>query len=102
MSTHATAAPRITTLTLRAVLSTRDGVAVWLPSGDVEAAPAGLTKAQGMDPALVVVLTHGEAVSLLAAADGDHRAAAEAATAVLRWQHTLGFLSADDDAAVTL
>jgi hypothetical protein len=101
MSTHATRAPRITTTALRAVLSTRDGLALWLPSGDVEAAPTGLTKAQATDPSLVVILTHAEAVSFLAATDGEHRAAAVAATATLAWQHRMGFLSADDDAAVT-
>lgn len=89
-------APRITTTALRGVLATRDAVAVWLPElGEVEAAPTGLTKAQGMDPGLVVVLTYTEAASFLAAAAGDHRQAAAAATASLAWQHRLGYLAAD-------
>lgn len=102
MSRPATRAPRITVTTLRAVLSTPAGVAVWLPTGDVEAAPTGLTKAQAMDPTLVVVLTSAEARSFLDATQGDERAAAVAATAALAWQHRLGFLSADEDPAVTL
>lgn len=98
MSTHATRAPRITLTVLRAVLASRQGVAVWLPDlGEVEAAPTGLTKAQALSPSLVVVLTHEEAASYLTAADGDHKAAAVAASATLAWQHRLGYLAADEE-----
>lgn len=100
---HATRAPRVSVSALRAVLASREGVAVWLPDlGEVEAAPSGLTKAQSLDPSLVVVLTHDEAVSYLASADGDHRAAAVAASATLAWQHRLGYLAADEAAEVSL
>lgn len=98
MNTHATSgrlpAPRITVLTLRAVLATGEGVAVQLPTGGVEAAPTGLTKAQANDADLVVVLTHDEAAAFTASTDGDHKAAAAAATAVLRMQHAAGYLDA--------
>jgi hypothetical protein len=98
MSTHATSAripaPRITTSTLRTVVSDRNAVAVQMPTGDVEAAPSGLTKLQSMNPDLVVVLDYAAAASFLADAAGDHKAAAATATAVLRWQHAQGLLDA--------
>lgn len=98
-STQQIGAPKVTGAQLRAVLAhpSREGVVLQLPTGDTEAAPAGLTKAQALDPNLVVVLTYGETVDYMAAADGDTeaqraRAAAAAATTVLAWQHERGLL----------
>lgn len=85
-------APAVTGMQLRTVLATDRGVLVHLPTGDTEAAPEGLTKAQALDPALVVVLDAAEARSFLAAADGRteaarYSAAARSASAVMAWRY---------------
>lgn len=103
-------APRLTVLAFRAVAQSRDGVAVWLTAVDaVEAAPAGLTKAQALDPSIVVILDVVEALSYLATARealgpdaGErevYRAATDAANASLSWQFRMGYLTADEQAA---
>jgi hypothetical protein len=81
------AAPKITATQLRQVLATRAGLlAQDMADGRTYAYPKGLTKAEAMDESLVVVLTHDEAASYLAEADGDHARAAKVAALVLAWE----------------
>lgn len=102
--------PRLTVLAFRAVAQSRDGVAVWLTAVDaVEAAPAGLTKGQALDPSIVVILDPVEALSYIATArealgvDATarevYRSATDAANASLSWQFRMGYLSADEQVA---
>lgn len=87
MTETATPAPRITATLLRQALATPAGAIVQdMADGSTYALPHGLTKAQTLDDSLVVVLTHGEASSYLAAADGSHGQAARSATTVLAWE----------------
>jgi hypothetical protein len=94
MSENAHTDLTVTAIQIRDILGHADSVIVWLPAiGLLDVAATGLTKAQRLHADRIrVAVTHAEAREYLAAAKGDHVAAAAIASAVLRAQAARGVL----------